>query len=113
MVVICTAARYTDAVGSPRYVTSAVLCTVLISALYPIFFTKLTMPAVVTAQSIVSIHSSDHWDNDLANPRQWSTAKKWQAMGIVRNFIFHFLRLALKFHPRFHSIRSLEHWQAL
>jgi hypothetical protein len=53
--------------------------------------TKLTMPAAVAAQSVVSSYSSDPWDHNLANPRQWSTPKKWKAMGIVCNFMLFLL----------------------
>ena len=38
------------------------------------------------SQSGVFSHSSnDHWEDNLANPRQWSLARKWQTMGIVCN----------------------------
>lgn len=90
MVVTCIANRCTDAVGSLRYVTPAVLCIVLNkyqSCPPHHIFPEPIMSSDPAAQSVVSGYSNDHWDNDPANPRQWSSLKKWLAMGIVRNFL--------------------------
>jgi len=117
MVVTCMATRCTDMVGSLRYVTSAVLCLVLnkYQGCPPHrTFLEPTMSPDTATQSVVSGYSNDQWDNDPANPRQWSTPKKWLAMGIVRNLLLFVLGLTVTlFYLRFHPTLSLEHWPAL
>ena len=83
----------TDKLSSLRYATPTGLCHALDgnlgykSLIDSIFFITPTMPTDAEVPSDILTHSSDDWEHDPANPRQWSQAKKWQAMTIVRNSI--------------------------
>jgi hypothetical protein len=62
-----------------------------------IFFITPTMPTDAEVPSDILTHSSDDWEHDPANPRQWSQAKKWQAMTIVRNSLLSVFCLTVLF----------------
>ena len=63
------------------------------------------------AQTVVFYDSnSDHWEHHPANPRLWSSARKWQAMGIVCNFLL-FVRSYNVCLPRLRSILYLCKWE--
>ena len=50
--------------------------------------------------------SDDDWEDDPANPRNWSSGKKWTAVGIVRLVLPLFSMRILRNIHRSHSIRE-------
>ena len=65
-----------------------------------------------TADKVEEASSSleDDWENDPANPRNWSIGKKWVATAIVTAIAFYILLSSLFFFYRCHFTHLFLHW---